>query len=369
QKVPSTSHAWAVQHEAWNGGRMDRWLAAHRKADGARAPYVMGHYERADIPFHFALAEAFTVCDAYHCSLMGPTYPNRMYLVSGTIDPDGRGGGPIVSNKVPWEGYTWTTYAERLEAAGVSWKVYQQQDNYHCNMLENFKAFRQAAAGSPLHAKGVVRGEEGEFERDAKSGRLPTVSWIIPTSYQSEHPAYMPADGAAFIASKIGAIAANPELWAKTAFILNYDENDGIFDHVAPPVPPPGTPGEFVNGLPIGAGFRVPCILVSPWSTGGWVCSEPFDHTSVLQFLERITGVREPNISAWRRSSFGDLTAAFRFGDAKAPALALPDTGAALALARDAADRLPLPSIPAADQHPPAQELGPPRKRSARDRT
>ena len=368
QNVPSTSHAWAVQHESWNGGRMDRWLAAHRTVDGAHAPYVMGYYERADIPFHFALAEAFTICDAYHCSLMGPTYPNRMYLVSGTIDPEGRGGGPIVSNKVPWGGYTWTTYAERLEAAGVSWKVYQQKDNYHCNMLENFKAFWQAAPGSPLHDRGVVRGAEGEFERDAKNGLLPTVSWIIPTSYQSEHPVYMPADGAAFIASKIGAIASNPELWAKTAFILNYDENDGIFDHVAPPVAPPGTPIVVVKGRPCGAGFRVPWILVAPWSAGGWVCSEPFDHTSVLQFLERVTGVREPNISAWRRQSFGDLTAAFRFDDAQAKAPALPDTAAELALARDAANRLPLPEIPGADQHPPVQEQGTARKRSARDR-
>ena len=98
----------------------------------------------------------------------------------------------------------------------------------------------------------------------------------------------MPADGAAFVASKIDAIAANPEVWAKTRFILNYDENDGIFDHVAPPVPPAGTPREFVNGLPIGGGFRVPCIIVSPWTAGGWVCSQPFDHTSVLQFLEKI---------------------------------------------------------------------------------
>ncbi len=123
----------------------------------------------------------------------------------------------------------------------------------------------------------------------------------------------MPAAGAAFVASKIDAIAANPEVWAKTAFILNYDENDGIFDHVAPPVPPPGTPEEFVKGLPIGAGFRVPCIIVSPWTAGGWVCSQPFDHTSVLQFLEKFTGVREPNISDWRRKTFGDLTSAFRF--------------------------------------------------------
>ena len=93
------------------------------------------------------------------------------------------------------------------------------------------------------------------------------------------------------------------DVWEKTLFILNYDENDGIFDHVAPPVPPPGTEHEFVKDLPIGAGFRVPCILVSPWTAGGWVSSETFDHTSVLQLLEQFTGVRESNISDWRRQT------------------------------------------------------------------
>src|SRR5271163_1371165 len=107
-----------------------------------------------------------------------------------------------------------------------------------------------------------------------------------------------------------------PYVWAKTLFILNYDENDGLFDHVPPPVAPAGTPHEFVEGLPIGGGFRVPCIIVSPWTAGGWVSSEPFDHTSVLQFLEIFTGVREPNISDWRRRTFGDLMSAFRFGEA-----------------------------------------------------
>ena len=97
QKIPSTSHAWAVQHEAWNGGRMDQWLPAHRKADGVKAPYVMGYHTRADIPFQFALAESFTICDAYHCSVFGPTWPNRMYLMTGTIDPQGLGGGPILA--------------------------------------------------------------------------------------------------------------------------------------------------------------------------------------------------------------------------------------------------------------------------------
>jgi phospholipase C len=358
QRLPSTSHAWRVQHEAWNGGRMDRWLAAHRKVDGARAPYVMGYFVRADIPFHYALADAFTVCDAYHCSVLGPTWPNRMMWMTGTIDPEARHGGPIIGNRVPFGGYSWTTYAQRLERAGVSWKVYQQRDNYHCNVLEGFAAFREAGPDSRLYRRGLARGPEGEFERDAAAGRLPAVSWIIPTSYQSEHPAFMPADGAAFVASKIDALAANPEVWAKSAFILCYDENDGLFDHVPPPVPPPGTPREFVRGLPIGAGFRVPCIVVSPWTVGGWVCSEPFDHTSVLRFLEKLTGVREPNISEWRRAAFGDLTSAFRFSAAPHDPPELPDTGAQLALARREAQRLPDPVVPGAGQTLPVQEEG-----------
>jgi phospholipase C len=358
QNIPSTSHAWAVQHSAWNGGRMDNWLPAHRKVDGLNAPYVMGYHTRADIPFQFALAEAFTICDAYHCSLLGPTWPNRMYWMTGTIDPDGKAGGPIINNQAPADGYRWTTYAERLEQAGVSWKVYQQDDNYGCNLLETFEAFRQAGYDSPLRRKGLAHGPEGQFEYDAINDRLPAVSWIIPTSTQSEHPDYMPAAGAAFVASKIDAIAANPDVWAKTVFILCYDENDGIFDHVAPPTPPAGTASEFVQGLPIGGGFRVPCILVSPWTAGGWVCSQPFDHTSSLRFLEHFTGVAEPNISEWRRQTFGDFSAAFRFEDTAAPAPSLPNTGSALSRALFEAGSLPRPTLPGGDQHAPSQEKG-----------
>jgi phospholipase C len=212
----------------------------------------------------------------------------------------------------------------------------------------------------------MVRSPEGQFEHDAINDKLPTVSWIIPTSFQSEHPDYMPADGAAFVASKIDAIAANPDVWAKTIFILDYDENDGLFDHVAPPVPPAGTPKEFIGGLPIGGGFRVPCIVVSPWTAGGWVCSEKFDHTSVLQFLEKFTGVREPNISEWRRTTFGDLTSAFRFEDTPvAQPPVLPDTSGPLVRARYEAANLPKPLLPGEKQRAPQQEQGE-RKRLSR---
>ena len=336
QKIPSTSHAWDVQHQSWNGGKMDGWLPAHRKADGVNGPFVMGYHTRADIPFQFALAEAFTICDAYYCSVFGPTWPNRMYWMTGTIDPEGRGGGPILNNKAPEGGFTWTTYAERLEKAGVSWKVYQEEDNFGCNMLEKFKMFMEAGPDSPLWAKGLQRGREGQFE----------------------HPDHMPAAGAAFVASKIDAIAANPNVWAKTVFILNYDENDGIFDHVAPPTAPEGTPDEFVHGLPIGAGFRVPCIIVSPWTAGGWGCSERFDHTSPLRLLEKITGVREENITDWRRKTFGDLTSVFRFGEAKPDPPILPDAGDQLSHAYYGATHFPEPAPPGSGQSMPTQEKG-----------
>jgi phospholipase C len=358
QKIPTTSHEWEVQHAAWNGGKMDQWVAAHRKADGANGPFVMGHYTRADIPFHFALAEAFTICDAYHCSVLGPTNPNRHYWQTGAIIPrdDQAPGHEVTANHKPAEGKTWKTYPERLEEAGVSWKIYRQEKGW--SMLENFKAFREATPGTPLYDKAVALCKEGEFEFDALNDRLPAVTWIMTDWIHSEHPDSMPAAGAAFIASKIDAIAANPEVWAKTAFILNYDENDGLFDHVPPPTPPPGTPFEYLHGVPIGAGFRVPCIIVSPWTVGGWVCSQPFDHTSVIQFLEKFTGVSEPNLTDWRRQTFGDLASAFRFHETKAAPPPLPGTGGALSRAHFEAATLPKPAFPSAEQTLPAQETG-----------
>ena len=235
----------------------------------------MGYYERQDVPFHFALAETFTLCDHYHCSLLGPTWPNRMYLWTGTIDPGGANGGPITSNVVPspttGTPYTWKTYPERLTEAGISWRVYQEEDDYGTNMLEFFAAYQNARPGSPLYEGGLTVYPPDRFEWDAKHDKLPTVSWIVPTSGQSEHPAYLPASGANFLASKLNAVAENRDLWSKTVFVIDYDENDGLFDHVVPPLPPAGTPDEFVQvsgqpNWPIGGGVRVPCFIVSPWT-------------------------------------------------------------------------------------------------------
>jgi phospholipase C len=358
QAQPSTSHAWAVQHSAWDNGKMDNWLPAHLAADGANGPYTMGYFERDDIPFQFALAENFTICDNYHSSVLGPTWPNRLYHMSAFIDPLGDYGGPITSNIDPTP-YEWQSYPEALTSAGVPWQVYQEVDNYECNLLEMFKSFQAAPVSSTLYQSGLRTFSPGQFEYDAMNDRLPSVSWLIPTSYQSEHPDYTPAAGADFVASKIDAIAANPDVWAKTVFILNYDENDGIFDHVPPPTAPSGTTGEYVDGLPIGSGFRVPCIIVSPWTQGGWIASETFDHTSVLRFLERLTGVSIPNITPWRRSTFGDLTSAFGLPAGGGGFPRLPNTKDQLARAVYEVNNLPAPTLPGASQTPPVQQTGP----------
>jgi phospholipase C len=154
------------------------------------------------------------------------------------------------------------------------------------------------------------------------------------------------------------ALWSNPKLWAKTAFILNYDENDGLFDHVTPPTPPSGTANEFVDGQPIGLGFRVPCLVISPFSRGGYVTGTTFDHTSTLRLIEKRFGVEIANLSQWRRDTCGDLTTAFGFGEpARVDIPTLPETEHALKLAEERAGALPRPGVPA-QQSLPRQEQG-----------
>src|ERR1700744_6439955 len=185
-----------------------------------------------------------------------------------------------------------------------------------------------------------------QFRDDVKSGKLPTVSWLTAPERFSDHPS-APWYGAWYLSETIDILTQNPEVWKKTIFILAYDENDGYFDHVPPFVAPHShkegtgkvsngidTRVEFVtveqeharNNFPekydrensIGLGYRVPLVIASPWTKGGWVNSEVFDHTSTLQFLEKFlnkkTGknIIEPNISEWRRTVCGDLTSVFR---------------------------------------------------------
>ena len=121
QFLQDIDHGWDSQHAAFAGGNHDRWVPAKS------TPATMAHLRRGDIPFHYALADAFTLCDSYHCSMLGPTDPNRYYLWSGWVGNNGKGGGPEITNVET--GYSWQTYPQRLQAANVSWKIYQDLGN------------------------------------------------------------------------------------------------------------------------------------------------------------------------------------------------------------------------------------------------
>jgi len=316
-------HSWSATHQAVDSGKDDAWIAAKGKE-------TMAFYNRSDISYYYSLADNFTICDEYHCSILSSTDPNRVFFMTGFNDPNDLGGGPLIDNTEPANGWgtNWVTYPELLQKAGVTWKIFQASDNYDDNALNWFAAYKDAASGTPLYNNGEVFApsvDSGtgfpadytnlitEFQTAVSNNTLPAVSWIIGPDVGSEHPSWSPADGEILTKGLLDALASNPKVYNSTVFILNYDENDGFYDHAVPINPPAGTANEFDSGLPYGLGMRVPCIIISPWSTGGYVCSQVFDHTSIIRFLETWTGVQEPNISAWRRQVCGDLTSAFDF--------------------------------------------------------
>jgi phospholipase C len=320
--------------------------------DSNDAVLTMGYYNRADLPYYYALADAFTICDNYFCSVMGPTDPNRLYTVAASLDPDGKNGGPIlqtiVTNRAAFYGrLTYTTMAEQLQARGISWKVYSSPDEtvlggiLSDNVLSYFKNFQDPA--SVLHQNAFGPQFPLDFLADVALGNLPQVSWLVGSILTSEHPPAPSLFGENILSLIVSALTANPALWAKTALFVTYDENGGFFDHVAPVTAPVGTPGEYVTAPaipdptvigspaitgPIGLGFRVPTLIISPFSRGGFVSSDLFDHTSVLRFLETLFGAEVPNLSAWRRATVGDLTSAFNF---KKPDQSIPNLPSTLA--------------------------------------
>jgi phospholipase C len=472
-------HDRTDQVDARNNGRYDRWLQAKRshRPEYANMPLTLGYHTRADIPFYYALADAFTICDQHFCSSLTPTTPNRLYLWTGTIRERQSADSPanLRNEEVDYGRWaSWTTFPERLEDHGVSWKIYQNEltlesgfseseyawlANFGDNPLEWFsqfqvrlaathRSYRQKKLGelpteiealkkqlashkgtaeektklekktadlsdtlkryraesaewtqerfdrlSPrersLHMRAfcantsdpfyrqlseitypdaggerrvqVPKGDVfRQFRNDVTDGKLPTVSWLVAPEAFSDHPSSA-WYGAWYISEAMDILTHNPEVWKKTVFILTYDENDGYFDHVPPFVAPhPRRPetGRVTKGIDaaveyveleqdkkrvpadqaressIGLGYRVPMIIASPWTRGGCVCSQVFDHTSVLQFLEKFvshkTGkiIEESNISRWRRAVCGDLTSAFQ-------STAEMDTGGLRFLPRD----------------------------------
>lgn len=454
--MSSLPHSWENQVDARNNGKYNRWLEVKPSGNEeyAKMPLTLGYHTREDIPFYYALADAFTVCDQHFCSSLTGTTPNRLYFWTGTIRDQQSGNVPanVRNSEVDYDrNVHWTTFPERLEENGISWKIYQNEisipsglqpeedswlANFTDNPLEWFSQYgvgfypkhqaylrqqetalsaeiqalqaNNSAAGSTkelkeklaaldkvraarqqwsaenfekfsqknrqLHQKAFTTNEhdrahrqlttltyqDGDTERnmqipkgdvlhqfreDVKRGQLPTVSWLVAPERFSDHPG-APWYGAWYVSEVLDILTKNPEVWKKTVFILTYDENDGWFDHVPPFVAPDprkpdtgavskgidtapefvtkeqelqkGVPPEDARDSPIGLGYRVPLVIASPWSRGGWVCSQVFDHTSPLQFLEKFishkTGkqIRETNITAWRRTVCGDLSSVFR---------------------------------------------------------
>ena len=318
-------HDWLPQHESWNHGRMDAFVSTHAHFDTtAQAPFVMSYFTRDDFPFYYGLADAFTICDTYHCSVIGPTMPNRLYSLSATIDPAGTHGGPVLftpdfTGPTPREAVAsvdWPTMPEALLAHNVSWKVYQvpgtsvgpgidQNLGLGFNALLYFKQYL-ANPNSALYQQAFLPAWPDEYAADvAALDRCPRSRGSCrPSSTRSIRPPRR-TTGRAIVSQVLEPLMANPELWAKTVVFFTFDENGGFFDHVPPPTAAAGTAGEFlsVHPLPaaasavtgpIGLGFRVPMLVVSPFSRGGYVNSDVFDHTSLLRFLETRFGVSGP---------------------------------------------------------------------------
>ncbi|MFA7440382.1 MAG: phospholipase C, phosphocholine-specific [Sphingomonadaceae bacterium] len=380
-KVPGTPHSFSDAQAAWNQGKFGLW--PKYKND-----YSMGYYRREDIPFQFALAESFTICDNYFCSVTTGTDPNRIVFWSGSnfdpaIQKQGRNCQDThsepnnlrcwIKGALPEPGYTyagndleWDTIPEVLDAAGIDWRIYQDPNNNWTGAMHGglaFRGFRHAKPGSSIYERGMSHWSLEQMAKDVAENKLPAVSWVLPPREWSEHPGpSTPIQGAEFTARILDTLTSNPEVWASTAFFLTFDENDGQFDHVPPPAPPSynadGTmagkatldlTGEYfddhedkylsrddvISGTtrPWGLGPRVPMYVVSPWSKGGWVSSQVFDHTSVGRFLEQRFDVTIPAISPWHRAVCGDLTSCFDFKGKEDPRFpTLPDVSGSEAI-------------------------------------
>jgi len=406
------THDWGPTHYGWNNGAMDQVLKAHLASDGSSIGFLtMGYYTRDDLPFYHSLADAFTICDGYHCSVLGPTYPNRLMQMTGSLGADGTQGGTVLetySDPVQYYGtLEWLTYPEALTEGGVSWKVYQDPTTTVLyNVLPFFKSFSRPSTSTDAQnaANGLAPQYPAEFEADVAAGTLPQVSWILPPAACCEHPAAPPEYGEWLVSQILSTLVSNPDVWAKTIFLVIYDEHGGWFDHVPPVTPGPMVlsprdipagdeyHGEYVTGAlpsagtysingemlniygPLGLGFRTPALVLSPFSRGGYVCSETLDHISVLKLIEQRFGVPVPNVSSWRYDTVGNIVDALALSlpaDASVPSLpsaSLTDPSTAAAAVVDAflgtEDYAPIPyPAPTSNDGIPAQESSPTRIR------
>ena len=302
RSTPDPPHDWRSVHEQVNGGKMDGFYRTSQAAigDGSLA---IGHYTAKELPFYYSLLNNSGLCANYFCSMLGPTWPNRFYLMSGT-------SGGITTNGV-W-GYgvldsaRWPIILDLLDEAHVTWKIYYiGSDDVASGESDNVAVFWSRWAHDPR-----TTATKQEYLKDCASGQLPQVSWVIP-SYSMHFDEHPPADvsvGMGFQKELVTALRASP-LWAKSAFLLMYDEHGGFFDHVPPPK---------IDAY--GLGVRVPLWVISPYARKGPIVSaKPADHTSTLKLIERLYGL--PTLAS-RNHTFNSSTpkgANYEAGGAPAP--------------------------------------------------
>lgn len=256
--INGTPHGFSDTQAAWNQGKYGQWPLF-------KTPYSMAYYTREEIPFQYALGEAFTISDAYHCSVATGTDPNRIVFWSGAnFNPEKRAAGinctdvdsePSnvrcwITGKEPDPGYTyrlngfkWPTIPDVLQDAGISWRIYQDPNNNWTGAMHGclaFDSFRKAKPGSPIYENGMRHFSIKDLQSDVENNQLPQVSWILPSKSDSEHPGApsSPYRAAFFTQQVLQALTSNAEVWGKTVFFLTFDENDGLFDHVPAPAVP-----------------------------------------------------------------------------------------------------------------------------------
>jgi phospholipase C len=257
----SIGNSWTQMHGEYDNGKMDGFYTTN----GINA---LGYYTKEDLPFYYSLFIDSTLCVNYFSSVMGPTYPNRFYLVSGT-------SGGITTNGVYGYGvFDYPIILDLLEAAGITWKVYNTAwDSVQKGDSDNVFVFWKRWA-QDVRTQGTV----ANYLKDLTDGTLPQVSFVIP-SYamrQDEHPPANIQVGMNIQQQLVTALRSS-SAWGSSAYIITYDESGGFFDHVAPP-----------QLDAYGLGFRVPTWVISPYAKQGHVEPTVYDHVSVLKFIETV---------------------------------------------------------------------------------
>ncbi|KAL2803429.1 phosphoesterase family-domain-containing protein [Aspergillus granulosus] len=332
QCMNAGSNSYTSNQAALNHGLNNMWARNN-------TPWSWGYFKRDDIPVHFAIAEGWTAGDMYQESQITATNPNRVTLVSGSINVPGSPqssdeGGPYIDNNetpgcekngINCYPLKWKTIYEIYQEAGVSWQVYQDTDNFDDNPLAWFEQFQNASSDSPLAKRGLAYLGLDAFYQAAANGTLPEISFIVGPAELSEHPPYMPKDGAWLQKKVVDAVTSSPK-YSSTLLMISYDETGGWGDHVTPFHSPEDTPGEWMEdpygyfgNIFTGPGFRVPFYIISPWTRGGRVFTERADHNSQILFVEEwleargYKNVRTPEMVPWRRVHMSNLVNALDF--------------------------------------------------------